>query len=179
MKLKAFTQVCKRNWPRTITRHAIIIMGEYNAKVGNKAESNVIRYFGLGRQKWSRLVDKQAYQLVDFFRATACPSQTHASHTWIVNCIYGHFLKANTDIRDTVFSLPKQDQEQIVVKVDKSRVRILSAVFQQLPHREKENYCNSQWKEVEKKKKKERAVPSWSVRTQRSKHHITENEKHA
>lgn len=42
-----------------------------------------------------------------------------------------------------------KDRWEAKVKVDKSRISILNAVFQRLSYRDKENYNNNQCKDIE------------------------------
>lgn len=73
IQLQAFTQVPKKK--SIIHQNTLIIIGDWNTKVGNKAESNAIETFGLG-------VRNEAEEKIDSWisaKPTTCPLQTHAS----------------------------------------------------------------------------------------------------
>lgn len=69
----------------------LIIIGDRNAKVGNNAESNVTRKFGLGSET------KQETGSWISVKPTICPWQILASSN--ETCIHGYHHTANVEIK--------------------------------------------------------------------------------
>lgn len=66
----------------------IIIIGDWNAKLGNKAASNIIRKFLTMSQ------NEAGIWLVDLWKSTTCPWQTHASNNQTDDCTHGYHQMA-------------------------------------------------------------------------------------
>lgn len=66
---------------------------DWDAKVGNKAESSIIGKFVL------EVTKEAGDQSMDFCEATTCSSQTHASNHRTDDGVHGHHQMADLEVK--------------------------------------------------------------------------------